>query len=581
MYLKEIRIKNILSFQDAAFPLGPYTVILGSNNSGKTNLLRILDMISKNESLEFFQLNKKHKLDPNEPSEITLTLVLDESETKMVFQSIFGQDEEIYQVSRDLRTLHIVIYWENKREVVVHPKFTLYQFDNGFTIATRHSDNVVFDRRKSILENDEEYNRIVDAWKTAESSIIFNQSLERFVVCKFGEVNNKAFMEAVLNGKRFTLECHIVRGLPMSVNNNPNTDTPIANLMRGRKNQNSYQKVSTSFILNAFFERSFTLIKEIDPTVEDLSNNLANLRNSQYAKYVELLNYFKEVSGGVEILVERDTEEREQILFVEDGKKYGINDSASGHYALASILLQLLKRNSGLVAIDEPEGHFHPAMSSRLHNWLEKRAHKTDVQTIVVTHSPKFVTYRQIQRMDGSRLIMLTRCDSVSRVSTDTKDSKPTIKPQLLNPEIFFGRCSMIVEGSGDYFVQKSISDFCNGLFEKHNIVIVNATGKCNIPAQSDLHDRFNIPYHCMVDSDYDGSLEHVTKLEEDLEAELVRLGVKRRNTKVDYHVYSEMIDFLNKPKGKEWEESGIYLALEAVIQKAGGTVPPMLHTDL
>ena len=47
VYLKQVYVKNILSFKDAEFPLGRYTVIVGPNNSGKTNLLRILEMVAK------------------------------------------------------------------------------------------------------------------------------------------------------------------------------------------------------------------------------------------------------------------------------------------------------------------------------------------------------------------------------------------------------------------------------------------------------------------------------------------------------------------------------------------------------
>ena len=73
LYLKRVIIKNILSFKHADLPFDTYTVIVGPNNSGKTNLLRILDMISKNENLEYLQLDKEQKLDPDAPSEITLS----------------------------------------------------------------------------------------------------------------------------------------------------------------------------------------------------------------------------------------------------------------------------------------------------------------------------------------------------------------------------------------------------------------------------------------------------------------------------------------------------------------------------
>ena len=39
MYLEQVHIKNLLSFEDALLSLAKYNVIVGHNNSGKTNFL--------------------------------------------------------------------------------------------------------------------------------------------------------------------------------------------------------------------------------------------------------------------------------------------------------------------------------------------------------------------------------------------------------------------------------------------------------------------------------------------------------------------------------------------------------------
>ena len=108
-------------------------------------------------------------------------------------------------------------------------------------------------------------------------------------------------------------------------------------------------------VLNRIFEVGFTLIREIYPTYKDLSNNLAMLRNRDQVKYDKLRAAFKSISGNIEVLVEEDGNNAEHILFKEGDRKYGINNSASGYYALTSILYKLLEGQSGLVAIDEPE----------------------------------------------------------------------------------------------------------------------------------------------------------------------------------------------------------------------------------
>ena len=267
---------------------------------------------------------------------------------------------------------------------------------------------------------------------------------------------------------------------------------------------------------------------------------------------------------------------------LEQGKRYNIDDSASGYYALTSILCLLLGKPSGLVAIDEPEVHLHPEMASRLHNMLGKLALQDAVQdVIVVTHSPRFVTHRQITKMGNSRLIMMMRQDSVSQVHADTEESKPWIKPHIFNPEIFFGRGSFMVEGPADYHVQRAISDHYQEVFEENSIVLVNCGGKDNIPAHVDLHCRFGIPYHCMADCDYEDELEHGTKLEGDLEDELRKIGVENVAKKEDHHVYFKMKKFLENPKDGEWKKSGIWNAFEKAVQAAGGRVSPQPNAGM
>ena len=539
-------------------------------------------MISTNENLEYIQLNRRHKFDPNKPSEITLTLELDESETEMVFQCIFGLDDQINTIPKEVRTLDIVIFWGKDQLEMMRPKFTLYEFGSGFTIATHRSgESIAFDIR-DIFRDREDYEKEADSWRMAEQSNIFVPIVERLKSSRYGEIGNKKlFTDAILNGGQFTpaAQCSVVTALPMSIKYNPNATTSITHLVKGRKYQNQLTSVSTGLVLNRIFEEGFTLIKENYPTHKELSNRLAEMRNSHHAKYSNLLDTFKEISGNIEVLVERDDNDAEQILFVEDGRRYGIDESASGYYALTSILYLLLGKTSGLVAIDEPEIHLHPEMSSRLHNMLGTMAYQNGVQNIVVTHSPRFVTHQQIKNTDKSKLIMVTRQESASQVHADTEEVAPQIKPHLFNPEIFFVRCSMMVEGPSDYLVQRAISDFYGGLFEKHNIVLMNCGGKGNIPAQIDLHRRFMIPYHCMTDVDYNGNLDHVTKLKGDLEADLREMGMKDVKGKEDSHIYCKMIDFLKESKDEAWNKSGIWKAFKKTVREAGGSVPPQPNT--
>ena len=577
VHLKRVCVKNLFSFENAEFPLGDYTVIVGPNNSGKTNLLRILEMVATNVNFEYFQLHSRYKLDMNRPSEMILTLDLDESEAMMAFECICGLDGQIKEVSEHLTTLSITIYWDKKQMEAVLPKFVLYQFGNGYTIAAYHSyNNIVFDRRV-VLTNEVEYERMIESWRTTESADILDKIAGRFVTCRFDNIASKdVFINDMLNDRRFdSKEYHVVQGLPMSVRRNPLATTPIARLLREINYRGEGESVPTGILLSRIFERGFFAIGEIHPPVKELAANLAKLRNSHHTKYEEMRAAFRDITEGIEVLVEQDDDGEEHILVEESGKRYDIKDSASGHYALTSILSLLHSKTSRIVAVDEPEVHLHPQMVSRLHRILGDRARRNGVQTIIVTHSPKFVTNRQIRGTEGFKLIRVTRPGAASLVHTDTTRSEPDIKPHLINPEIFFGKGSLIVEGPSDYFALKAISDFHGGLFEECNIVLIDSGGKHNIPPHVELHCRFNIPYHCMADSDFMDELDHITILEGDLEAELAKMGVKKIRKKEDYRVYEKVIDFLKNSNDQEWHKSGIWKAFESAAREAGGSILP------
>ena len=55
MYVKKIKIKNYRNFGDPPFEveLKPFTVIVGENNVGKTNLLNALGLIFSHEIMVF------------------------------------------------------------------------------------------------------------------------------------------------------------------------------------------------------------------------------------------------------------------------------------------------------------------------------------------------------------------------------------------------------------------------------------------------------------------------------------------------------------------------------------------------
>ena len=228
-------------------------------------------MISKNENLEYLQINRRNKFDPDKSSEITLTLELDESEMEMVFQGIFGMNYQINMIPKDVKTLDIIIFWDNDQLEMIHPKFTLYEFGNSFTIATYQSgENIAYDTR-SILGDRADYEKQIDSWRTSEQSKIFDPLIERIAPLRYDKIEDKKrLMDVILSGGRLNsvVRCGAIIALPMSIKYNPNATTPIVRLVKGRRYADQFTAVSVGLILNRIFEEGFTLVKENPPHLQ-------------------------------------------------------------------------------------------------------------------------------------------------------------------------------------------------------------------------------------------------------------------------------------------------------------------------
>ena len=567
MHLESIRIKNLLSFEDSVFPFTKYDVIVGPNNSGKTNLLRILSMIAKG-PLNYLRLAQESKLNPDKPTVIKIKMKLDEREAPMVFQCVFGENVPSNQIQEQAKDLEVTIFWSHAEQNSLAPIIVLYAFGNGFTIAVKEGEHIAFDSNLT-SQHEEIYKKIIN-WDTADGNVDFRKFAGVANSEAFGALGSKRDFIELATSSIFSLRSFqpkFITLLPLSIKHDANSTTPIDRIA-AEHSGGSGSLIPLGHLICWIFAQSYVQVSEIHPAYQKLSEDLANLRNQQPEKYSELCGVFKKVSGHVDVMIKQGTDKKERILFVENGKEYEINDSASGYYSLTCILYALLSKSVSLVAVDEPELHFHPLMVSRLHETLRRMVEHQGNQLIIATHSTKFVTLDLFDNEDA-RLIVVSRPDLSSQVRAST--GVPRIKPNLFRPEIFFGKGSMLVEGISDYSAVKALSDFHDGLLEKNNINLIDCGGVKSIPTFIDLHDKFGIPYHAMADKEYDGALDNVTVLPDDLEAELRAIGVKKVPTHAGVETYDLVMEFLCKGGAQKMNGSNIGQALKTSILTAGG----------
>lgn len=156
-----------------------------------------------------------------------------------------------------------------------------------------------------------------------------------------------------------------------------------------------------------------------------------------------------------------------------------------------------------LVGIEEPEAHLHPqAQAAAYHQIADLPG-----QRIVVTHSPNIAG-----AADPRRLRRLERIGASVRVHTlaDTEDSDATVLKRFVlryNAQVLFARLAVLVEGETDeplvgaYARAKWLPADADGA----GLVVVSAEGVTNMTHIATSLTALGIPWLALVDNDQAG----------------------------------------------------------------------------
>jgi len=183
---------------------------------------------------------------------------------------------------------------------------------------------------------------------------------------------------------------------------------------------------------------------------------------------------------GISFGIRFVTDQKCVLEFGKNSQKLQLNELSVGERSIIQIILTAVGHDlkSGLLLLDEPELHLHPQIQSNVLNLISDLAAEYDLQIILATHSPSFITERTIS--------------NVYRFYLDgdvTKIIRPALTPnqkvllrvlELSNAtKIFFARKVLLVEGESDeyfmrFFLKKEYPQ------EAQGIEVLNIQGKGN-----------------------------------------------------------------------------------------------------
>jgi predicted ATP-dependent endonuclease of OLD family len=252
------------------------------------------------------------------------------------------------------------------------------------------------------------------------------------------------------------------------------------------------------------------------------------------------------------------------------GLQFNLQDSAAGYYQGLSIFSELVSQNESLLAIDEPSVHLHPTKIRRLAKIVSDNIDMYDNQVILTTHSPYFVNISLFKK--GRTLIRIYKQTDniISGVVNKPSKFNLKLKSHLFNPDIFFNKVSIFVEGAADESALIAISDNLNDAFKQEDILVVNVYGVENVGPYIDLIKAYKIEHVIMVDAHYNKALTGDTiKLQGDLEDEMRKTGWSGKKTSPK-EAYDHISRIMKRSRNKVKNGTDLAVVFNKALMKVG-----------
>ena len=224
---------------------------------------------------------------------------------------------------------------------------------------------------------------------------------------------------------------------------------------------------------------------------------------------------------------------------------------SSGEKEMLNILLSVYAfgMRNGLLIIDEPELHIHPTWQKKMLGMLLQIQRDRDLQMIIVTHSPNFVTMDTIEntyrvyREDGNSNVIKFNQEGNTHEIKDIYRMINTLGFQI----VLFTDKVVLVEGQTDRIIFNSIIEWSlrnDGGRLSDSIEVIEAGGKNNFGRLRKLLHDFKVNVYTIADLDYileDPKLSGCKTFDEDKAMEKLR----QKNNKDGDSLFTLLDEFI------------------------------------
>lgn len=530
MYISNLIIKNYRNFSNFQIDLKPFTLIVGENNTGKTNLLEALSLIfnqeitaSKKRMLELDDINysaaKKFRIDVAN-KELPLAEIEFPKIKVEVNMKEFNKDQQA-----------VVGDWFTNKDLTEARLTYLFRLREGW----QKKEEWLTEQRDSAISS-ENY-RVEFPVKQYEYIIFGGKDQTNRADFYFLKMLKMELLGALRDAKRELMASGGSRLLYRVLNNrDENKFSDIKKYLQGLKilldKHNELTSVKTDIK---------EYLKKISLQETDSDNNVNFTFTSPEAS--EMLKKISMEYGEDPISVERNGLGRNNLLYI------------------SLILSHLLDQKLGsdhvyftMVGIEEPEAHLHPHLQEHLAKNIANEV-RPDLQLLLTSHSPYIATKLSF---DTTFVLYKDQKNETQKhnLATGLETNEDTVKYlkkflDATNSKMFFAKKIILVEGiSEQILIPKFFELNRRKTLEQCGCNIINVNGVSFRHFLEIIKNGYFIKCLVLTDKDSDEKKEdhgRASKLKKDYEMDVIKIKITNMNT------FEKDIIFANKSgKGRE-----------------------------
>ncbi len=502
MKICHIKIKDFRSISKFDEEVGKHNIIVGKNNTGKSNLLWAIYYFYNPKNLNVDDFLKGQFLDEFAEQKLQITLVFDN------LTEIEKKNNSKYFFNGKIK-IKLEAWIDDTGKFNYEHHGYIQKFDPKYPSGFDEGIKNLLDNEKPRRPDFDDYNEL-------------RQIMEDIV--PKGQISKDA--KAIINEKYYTLHPEIEKDVIEVLSpekyygfvkvNDPKTIGECYFIPAIKDPTEDLQTTKAASPINQMMRLIFQDIKteDIKENFKEIQEKVKNERRTNITELQKKFNDELELfSTSVDInLLDIQISDAFPInidILFNDGVSTPLENKGTGlqRYVLFKFLkikndLNLGQDISYILLFEEPEAHLHPQFQREIAKILRNLSDLPNYQTFLTSHSPQFI---DLLNLDYVFIFNKEKeCTKSNKCELNLTGIKEEIKTLLLfDPnvkEIFFSEKIVLIEGSSEEILTNILVQ--GGKLDVSTVSIINARGKYNIPRFLKVFNSIGIPYTVLLDED-------------------------------------------------------------------------------